>query len=83
MCVNILITYRYIKHKGKALFGNFTPHLLNKRGQSLIEFLLLFSILIGVSTFFYNGAITNISHLWEGLLNLVIDDQNNKIKFGN
>jgi len=82
MNVNIQITYRWIIHKGKDFFTRMQFFILNQNGQSLIEFLLLFAVLIGISSLFYTGAMTNISSLWENLLNLVIDDKSQNIKLG-
>ncbi len=69
-------------HKGKEFFERIQFFILNKNGQSLIEFLLLFTVLIGISSLFYSGAMTNITGLWETLLNLVVDDKNQILKLG-
>jgi hypothetical protein len=82
MSVNILITYRWIKLKGEDFFAKFSLFTNNKNGQSLIEFLLLFAVLIGITSLFYTGAMSNIMALWEQLLNLVIDDNTQSIKLG-
>lgn len=78
--MNILITYRWIKYKCEGFFTPFPIIILNKKGQSLIEFLLLFAVLIGISSVFYSGAMGSITDLWEVLLNIVIDDKSQKIK---
>lgn len=80
--VNILITYQWIKYKGKIFYLKNTPLILNQKGQSLIEFLLLFMVMMGVTIIFYQSANSNINALWESLLNLIIDDKNQRVKIG-
>ena len=80
--MKIIIAYHLLKHKGEELFSLKCFSLLNKKGQSLIEFILLFSVILGLSYFFYQNSINNINSLWETYLNLVIDDKNQKIRIG-
>ncbi len=80
--MNLIITYDWLKYKAVTLFSHCHFLVINKKGQSLIEFLLLFSVIMGVTYFFYEGSIGNINSLWENLLNLVVDDKNQKIKIG-
>jgi hypothetical protein len=80
--VKLIIAYQWLKHKGDELFPPSIRLLINKNGQSLIEFILLFSVIMGLTYFFYEGSIGNINALWENYLNLVIDDKNQKIRIG-
>jgi hypothetical protein len=48
---------------------------LNQKGQSLIEFVLLLTVISGISFMFVSLMNKNITRYWEYAVNLVIDDK--------
>ena len=47
----------------------------NQKGQSLIEFVLLLTVISGISFMFVSLMNKNITRYWEYAVNLVIDDR--------
>ena len=53
---------------------------LGERGQSIVEFVLLMCVLMGISWGFVSFMNYNLSRYWEYSANLVINDGPNKPK---
>jgi len=54
---------------------------LGQKGQSLIEFVLLLAVISAISYGFVGLVNTNLVQNWEKLINLVITDEPNVIKY--
>jgi hypothetical protein len=48
---------------------------LNERGQSLVEFILLLSVIAGISFAFMIFMNKSLSRYWQYSVNLIIDDK--------
>ncbi len=48
---------------------------LNEKGQTLVEFVLLLSVISGLSYGFVSFMNSNLARYWEYSVNLVIDDR--------
>jgi hypothetical protein len=54
--------------------------LSDESGQSLVEFLLLLTVIMGLSLGTLKIINGNIANYWESFANLIIDDPSSKVK---
>lgn len=72
--------YRIFYNKCIEVLTNRIPFLINKRGQALIEFVLLMMVVFGLVALIYSVSNNHITTLWETFLNLIVDDSTQKIR---
>lgn len=76
--------------KFKYLYWSFFPkqnaqdlknkEILNQRGQSLVEFVLLLSVIMIISLLFLKLVNTNIAKYWQAMGTVLLEDPTQSIK---
>lgn len=65
-----LLYHSFIILKNKLL----DKTILEQKGQTLVEFMLLLSVLVLTSLVFLSTINTGIAHLWESLGRILVED---------
>lgn len=68
-----------LKHKAKKL-RNILRKTQNEKGQSFVEFLFLFVLLVGISYTMVAGFNGKIGERWTQIINIVASDNLNAVR---
>jgi len=55
--------------------------LKNQRGQTIIEFILLLGVMMGISLMFYSNFNKQMGKMWIKLVRVVVDDKSQDFDF--
>lgn len=64
----------------KTLVIKYKKKIPDSSGQSLIEFVLLFAVIMTATILFYQVFREQIADLWIKLVTMIVDDQRQQIK---
>ena len=57
-----------------------TTERKKQAGQAIFEFILLFLVISTISLLIYQGVNGKIAQLWEKVINIILEDPNQKLK---